>query len=85
MLRDEGLRFKQLCAFDQAMIKWEDILGCLASSHQFTCLSHEEDKIIAYEKGPALFILNFHTHKSFEDYQVGTKWSSDHIIIFDSD
>jgi len=30
-------------------------------------------------------VFNFHTNKSFEDYQVGTLWGSDHVIVFDSD
>ncbi len=57
----------------------------MSSDHQFLSLSHEEDKLIVYEKGDALFIFNFHTDKSFEDYRVGTLWSSDHVIIFDTD
>ena len=67
------------------MNKWEALLGILASDEQFLTLSHEEDKLIVYEKGPAIFIFNFHTNKSFEDYRVGTKWSTDHIIVFDTD
>lgn len=41
--------------------------------------------MIVYEKGPAVFVFNFHTTKSFEDYRIGTFWQSDHILIFDSD
>lgn len=57
----------------------------MQSTHQFLTLSHEEDKLIIYEKGPALFVFNFHTNKSLEDYQIGTIWNSDHVIVFDSD
>lgn len=67
------------------MNKWETVLHLMRAEHQFLSLSHEEDKLIVYEKGPALFIFNFHTSKSFEDYRVGTHWTSDHIIIFDTD
>jgi len=67
------------------MNHWEVTLGVMESEHQFTTLSHEEDKLIAYEKGSALFIFNFHPSKSFEDYRIGTLWKSDHIILFDSD
>jgi len=67
------------------MNKWEALLGVMPADHQFITLSHEQDKLIVYEKGPALFIFNFHTNKSFEDYQVGTLWRSDHVIVFDSD
>ena len=67
------------------MNKWESILSVMSSEHQFLTLSHEEDKLIAYEKGPALFIFNFHTSKSFEDYRIGTNWASDHMILLDTD
>lgn len=65
LLRDKGLRYDQLNEFDKAMNKWEAILGIMGSEHQFLTLSHEADKLIVYEKGPALFIFNFHTHESF--------------------
>ena len=85
LLRDKGLRYDQLNEFDKVMNKWEAILGIMGSEHQFLTLSHEADKLIVYEKGPALFIFNFHTHESFSDYRIGTMWNSDHILIFDSD
>ena len=57
----------------------------MRADHQYLSLSHEEDKLIVYEKGPVLFIFNFHTSKSFEDYRVGTHWTSDHMILLDTD
>jgi 1,4-alpha-glucan branching enzyme len=46
---------------------------------------HEKDKLIVFEKGDLLFIFNFHPSQSFEHYRIGTKWSSDHKIILDTD
>jgi 1,4-alpha-glucan branching enzyme len=43
------------------------------------------DKIIVYEKGDLLFMFNFHPEKSYENYQVGTLWKSDHFVIMESD
>ena len=85
LLRDKGLRYDQLCEFDKQMNRWEAILETMGAEHQYLTLSHEDDKLIIYEKGPALFIFNFHPNESFADYRVGTQWSSDHIIIFDTD
>jgi len=48
-------------------------------------LAHEEDKLIVFEKGPLLFVFNFHHSKSFEDYKVGTFWETDHILVYDTD
>ena len=32
-----------------------------------------------------MFAFNFHHTKSFENYRVGTLWSTDHIFLFDTD
>ena len=67
------------------MNHWTTLFKVMSSAHQYMTLSHEEDKLIVYERGPALFIFNFHTNKSFEDYRVGTFWGSDHVLVFDTD
>jgi len=72
LLDDEKLRFEQLNNFDVAMNKWENIFKLLVAKHQFVSLSHEEDKIIVFEKGSLLFVFNFHPTKSFENYKIGT-------------
>jgi len=41
--------------------------------------------MIIYEKGDLLYIFNFHGNNSYDGYHVGTKWSSDHFVIFESD
>lgn len=48
-------------------------------------LAQEEHKLIVFEKGNLLFVFNFHHSKSYEDYEVGTSWASDHIILYNSD
>jgi 1,4-alpha-glucan branching enzyme len=44
----------------------------MSSHHQFVSLSHEQDKVIVFEKGNLLFVFNFHPTKSFTNYKVGT-------------
>ncbi|GBG96818.1 alpha-amylase family glycosyl hydrolase [Lactococcus termiticola] len=61
LAENEGLRFKYLLAFDQAMI-------ALEHDHDFLAKSNEvqqkwvknEDKLLAYQKGELLFVFNFH-------------------------
>ena len=48
-------------------------------------MTHDIDKIIAFEKGDLLFVFNFHPSTSLEHYRIGTCWESPHIIIFDTD
>lgn len=48
-------------------------------------LAHEGDKIIAFEKGPVLFVFSFHPEQTFIGYQVGTSWNADHKVLYSSD
>lgn len=63
----------------------EIIFGSIISEHQFVSLSEEQDKVIVYEKGDLLYVYNFHHSKSHENYKVGTMWSSDHFVVYESD
>ena len=67
------------------MNKLEDIFSFIESKDQYISTKHEDDKVIVFEKGDLLFVFNFHPVKSFEGYQIGTKWGSKHKIILDSD
>jgi 1,4-alpha-glucan branching enzyme len=67
------------------MHKLETEVSWLNSKHQYITLMHEKDKLIAFERGDLLFIFNFHSHKSFENYRIGTKWASEHLILLDTD
>jgi len=71
--------------FDKAMNELEELFHWNAHPHQYITLQHEGDKMIVFEKGDLLFIFNFHHTKSYEHYKIGTHWSSEHIIIMDSD
>ena len=82
---NKNLRFCQLGDFDQVMQEWENVFSVMDHRHQFVTLASEEDKIIVYEKGELVFIFNFHPDKSYEHYQIGTNWRSDHMILYDTD
>ena len=85
LLRDEGSRHGQLFAFDQAMNALEVRYGSMTHDHQYVSLMHEDDKLIVYEKGNLVYAFNFHWEKSYEHYQVGTHWGSDHFIVLETD
>mgnify|MGYP001059472609 FL=1 len=85
-LRDDpGLHYHYLWQFDKAMNNLENEYHWLVSKEQYISLAHEEDKIMVFERGPVLFVFNFHPSKSFEHYRVGTKWPYEHIILLDTD
>lgn len=85
LVRDEGLRFAQLNRWDRAINKLESTTNWLNSTHQFVQLTHEGDKVIAFERGDLLFIFNFHHSNSYEHYRFGTNWASEHVLLLNSD
>jgi 1,4-alpha-glucan branching enzyme len=85
LLRDEGLRYGQLAEFDRAMNELEVRYSSMIKPHQYITLMHEDDKLIVYEKGDLVYIFNFHWEKSYEHYQIGTHWGTDHFMALESD
>ena len=85
LLDDSSLLFECLNNFDIQMNKWEQTFGIMDAEDLFVTLKHEDDKVLVFEKAGLLFAFNFHPSKSFESYRIGTQWSSDHIILFDTD
>ena len=79
------LRYQYLHNWEIAMNKLEEVFKFISNKHNYISTKHEDDKVIAFEKGPLLFVFNFHPVKSFTEYPIGTKWKSRHIIIMDSD
>lgn len=63
----------------------EEKYQTIVAQHQYISAAHEDDKIIVFEKGNLLFVMNFHPNKSYEAYKVGTDWDADHKIVFDTD
>ena len=82
---DTTCRYEQLRQFDIVMNQTENIFKSMISKHQFVSLAHEQDKVIVYEKGDLLFVFNWNGNRSHENYAVGTKWKSDHYIVYESD
>lgn len=72
------LRYYQLLQFEKAMHALDDKYSFLAGGHEYVTLMHEGDKLIVFEKGPLVFIFNFHYSKSFEHYRIGTLWPKEH-------
>ena len=82
---DKSLRYRFLYNWDCAMNSLDNVFEYLSSDHQHITCIHEDDKLIIFEKGDLLFIFNFHAHKHYEHYRIGTSWSTNHRIVIDSD
>jgi len=57
------LRYHYLKQFDEAMNHLDEKFAFKSHPHQYISLKHEDDKVIAFEKGDLLFVFNFNTHK----------------------
>ena len=84
LVDNENLRYRELNAFDAAMIKLlkkENILN-LGVKNQWV---HQEDKIIIYTKGDIVFIFNFNPSRSFDGYFVPVENKGRYKVILSSD
>jgi 1,4-alpha-glucan branching enzyme len=81
----DHLRYKFLLKFDNAMINLEHKEKFLESGSTYITLKHEGDKIIAFERGNLLFVFNFHTTKSFDNYSIGIEQPGCYKVVLSSD
>jgi 1,4-alpha-glucan branching enzyme len=63
-----NLKYEQLQAFDQAMIRMlKTYRESMASGPVQRCIN-DGDQVLAYQRGDLLFIINLHPYKSFTGY-----------------
>ncbi|OHT10755.1 1,4-alpha-glucan-branching enzyme [Tritrichomonas foetus] len=84
--QDDLLKYKYLLKFDNDMLELEHKYKFMNSGDNgYITLKHEADKIIAFERGNMLWVFNFHTNKSFENYWVGVEWKGTYEYVLCSD
>ena len=79
------LRYQHLNEFDQDMIslaKKFNLLGCAPAQ---TLHTHNDDQILAAERGNVIFIFNFNPAKSFPDYELNIGRKGNYQIALNSD
>lgn len=84
LVDNENLRYRELNAFDQSMIrllKTEPILGTTPQN----LWMHQEDKLLIYSKGDLVFLFNFHPTRSFDGYFVPVGKAGEYEVILSSD
>ncbi len=84
LVDNPDLRYRELNDFDKAMIKLlkEEELLTLSAENRWL---HQEDKILIYTKGDAVFIFNFHPTKSFDGYFVPVGREGKYNVVLSSD
>jgi 1,4-alpha-glucan branching enzyme len=79
------LRYSDLERFDSAMLHLQETFRFLDSTDEYVFLKDESLKIIAFERGRALFIFNFHPTHALVDYSVPTRLTPSLRVVLDSD
>lgn len=76
LVEDGTLRYQHMNLFDREMHSLESRHAfCRPHLHQWITVHHNQDKVIAFEKGDGLlFVFNFHPVNSFTDYSIGVLW-----------
>ena len=64
------LRYKELAAFDKAMVELVREQNCLEQAFPYKKASNENDQILAFIRGTLLFVFNFNPSESFTGYGI---------------
>ena len=66
---DESLRYKYFQNFDELMQALENRFKWLRSEHEFVTICNGMDKVLAFERGDLIFVVNLDPNRSFQGYQ----------------
>eukprot|EP00435_Cladocopium_sp_Y103_P017907 s648_g4.t1 len=82
---DEALRYKYFQNFDELMQALENRFKWLSSEHEFVTICNGMDKVLAFERGDLVFVVNLDPNLSFQGYQVGIGKDQEMRIVLDTD
>ncbi|KAG5684753.1 hypothetical protein PVAND_013967 [Polypedilum vanderplanki] len=86
LVDDELLKYKFLNNWDRAMNFTEEKYGWLSANDSgYVSWKHQDDKVVAFERVGLVFVINFHSTKSFTDYKVGVEVPGSYKIVLNSD
>ena len=85
LLANGNLKFQQLNDFDHDMIHTAKYFHIFDQSYPDLKWVHEDDKVIAFERGGLVFVFNFSPNRDYRDYAIPVSHGEDHEILFTSD
>jgi len=65
---NKNLLFSRLAEFDVKMIQLAKTYRFIGKHLPVLLHLHQEDRVIAFQRGPLIFVFNFHDTESFNDY-----------------
>lgn len=86
LVDDKLLRYEFLNEFDRALNETEEKYHWLSSTDSgYVSWKHESDKVVVFERGGVVFVINMHPTKSFPDYRIGVHQPGVYKIVLNSD
>ncbi len=81
---NEALKYSFLNDFDRDMVAMAKKQKVLAG-HDTQLQLHEDDKVLVYKKGGAIFAFNFHPEKSFDGYFIKMPGTGKYQVMMSTD
>ena len=85
LMRNPDLKYQYLCHFDHDMIATVKYYHLFDEGWPTLCWVHEDDHVIAFERGGLLFVFNFSPNRSYESYPIPVHRPGAYDILFSSD
>ena len=85
LLASPNMKYRQLYDFDRDMIRTVLQYHVLDQNYPDLKWIHEDDKVLAFERGGLLFVFNFHPENDYLDYSIPVSQGEDHYVLFTSD
>ena len=81
----DALKYKYMNSYDRALMHLDKAFGFVNAPHTYISRKDEMDKLIVFERGDLVFVLNFHPYNSYTDYRVGCLKQGVYKIALSSD
>jgi 1,4-alpha-glucan branching enzyme len=85
LLTNPALKYDQLYQFDHDMIHTATYYKIFDQAFPEQKWIHEDDKVLAFERGGLVFVFNFSPDRSYTDYAIPVSQGVDHEVLFSSD
>ncbi len=85
LTEDPKLKYQQLAEFDLKLLQLDKKHNTLAQKQAEQLWLKEDDKILAYQRGNLIFVLNIHPETSLTDYQIPIPIPGKYKIILNTD
>jgi len=85
LMTNPDLKYQYLNNFDRSLINTASSTNLLATPQAQQLWCHDDDKIIAYERGNLIFVINLHPTQSYTDYRIPIHRQGEFQIILETD